>query len=248
MRQLLRVRQALPSGLARSGTPFQVGPDVYVNSVAAWNSLTAASQSSLLATLHSKERQFQAVGAKVFPPVSSFTVSSASDASSAGALGTGSTLLAAHISGGPVPAEADFGATGLGDLPLVPGSAPYDHSPTAGMDAVRYAATPLPGTPTLDVMRRQLVGGTGYVSQLGMAAALITASGVAANRAELPVTATYRNQSGHQAKVIVTASAASISVSFHAQVGVGCEPQQLLYVTPSSGHLALSCLIRCSRT
>ena len=228
---------------ARSVTPYQVAPEVYVNSVAAWKHLTAASRSSLLARLHTRERQFQSIGGKVFPPVSSFAVRSASAAPSAraAALGKGNTLLAAHVFDGSAPAEADFGATALGDQPLVTGSATYDHfTDPLGWTPCVSAATSLPGTPTLDVCAGQLVGATGYVSQLGMAAALITASGVAANRAELPVTANFKNQTGHPAKVIVAASAASISVSFHAQLGAGCEPAQLLYATPSSGRLALS--------
>jgi hypothetical protein len=228
---------------ARSATPYQVAPDVYVNSVAAWKGLTAASRSSLLARLHAKEQQFRAAGSKVFPPVSSFTVRPAPAGLAAGtaALGAGNLLLAARVDTGRVAAEADFGAAALGDQPLVAGSATYDRfTDPMGWTPCVSVATSLPGTPTLDICAGQIVGATGYVPQLGMAAALIAASGVAANRAELPVTATYKNRSGHQAKIVVTASAASISVSLHAQLGVGCEPSQLLYATPGSGHLALS--------
>jgi hypothetical protein len=228
---------------ASSATPYQVAPDVYVNSLVAWRGLTAASRSSLLAKLHVEEQQFRATGSKVFPPASSFTVQPARARSTAvtAALGTGNVLLAARADTGPGPVEADFGATEFGDQPLVAGTAAYDHfTDPLGWTPCVSVATSLPGTPTLDVCAGQIVGATGYVPQLGMAGALIAADGVAANRAELPVTATYKNQSGHQAKVIVTASAASISVSLHAQLGVGCEPSQLAYTAPKSGKLAWS--------
>ena len=226
---------------------------MYVNSLAAWEGLTAASRSSLLAKLQVKEQQFRAAGRTVFPPASSFTVRSAPAGSTAStaALGTGNVLLAARADTGPGPVEADFGATAFGDQPLVAGTATYDHfTDPLGWTPCVSAATSLPGTPTLDICAGQIVGATGDVPQLGMTAALITASGVAANRAELPVTAIYKNQSGHQAKVIVTASEASISVSLHAQLGVGCDPSQLVYATPgqSSSDSLLDDLTGCFGT
>jgi hypothetical protein len=223
-----------------SATPYQVAPDVYVSSLAAWRSLSSASRSSLLAKLHIKEQLFRAAGSKVFPPVSSFTVRPVSAVSTASmaSFDTRNVVLAARAGSGLGSAQADFGATAFGDRALVAGKATYDHP--LGWTPCVSAPTSLPDAPTLDICAGQIVGATGFVPQLGMTAALITASGVAANRAELPVTATYTNQSGHQAKVIVTASAASISVSLHAQIGVGCEPSRLLYATPTSGDLAES--------
>jgi hypothetical protein len=224
-----------------SATPYLVALDVYVNSLRAWRSLTSASRSSLLEKLHIKERQFRAAGSRVVPPVSSFTVHMASAISTPSAASHGSerVVLAARVSSGLEPGEADFGATAFGDRPLVAGTALYDHfTDLLGWTPCVSAPTSLPDTPTLDLCAGQIVGATGFVPQLGMTAALITASGVAANRAELPVTATYTNQSGHQAKVVVTGSAAFISVSLHAQFGVGCEPSRLLYATPTSGTLA----------
>ncbi len=225
---------------ATSATPYLVAPDVYVSNQAAWRSLSSASRSSLLAKLRIKEQLFRAAGSKVFPPVSSFTVRPASAVSTAStaSLNTRNVVLTARADSVPGPTQADYGATALGDRALVAGQATYDQP--LGWTPCVSAPTSLPDAPTVDICAGQIVGATGLVPQLGMTAALITASGVAANRAELPVTATYTNQSGQQAKVLVTASAASISVSLHAQIGVGCEPSRLVYVTPTSGDLAES--------
>jgi hypothetical protein len=112
-----------------SATPYQVAPDVYVNSLTAWRSLTAASRSSLLGKLHIKEQQFRAAGSRVVPPVSSFTVHMAPAISTASTASHGSenVVLASRAGSGLEPGEADFGATAFGDRPLVAGKATYDH-------------------------------------------------------------------------------------------------------------------------
>ena len=229
---------------ASSATPYQVAPDVYVNSLAAWKGLTAASRSSLLAKLHVKEQQFRAAGNKVFPPASSFMVQPGPPAGSAAALGeaTGNVLLAAHTGAVQGALEAaDFGATSFGDQSLSPGSAIYDHRADLwGWTPCVSTPTSLPGTPTLEVCGGQVLGGSGYVSQLGMTGAIVAAGGFGATKAELPVTASFTNHSGQQERVVVTASETVVSVSLHAEVGAGCDPSQLSYAPPGSGRLAPS--------
>ena len=175
---------------ASSATPYQVAPDVYVNSLAAWKGLTAASRSSLLAKLHVKEQQFRAAGNKVFPPASSFMVQPGPPAGSAAALGeaTGNVLLAAHTGAVQGALEAaDFGATSFGDQSLSPGSAIYDHRADLwGWTPCVSTPTSLPGTPTLEVCGGQVLGGSGYVSQLGMTGAIVAAGGSARPRRNCP--------------------------------------------------------------
>jgi hypothetical protein len=226
---------------ATSATPYQVAEDAYVNSAVAWKGLPTATRSALLAKLRAKEQQFRAAGSAVFPPASAFTVRPGSPAGSAAALGAGSgnVLLAARTDAVQGALATDFGATSFDDQSLSLGSAVYEHRADIwGWTPCVSAPTSLPGTPTLDMCGGQVLGGGGYVSQLGMTGAIVTASGLAATKAELPVTASFTNHTGQRARVIVTASEAAVSVSLHAEIGVGCDPSQLSYATPGSGSLA----------
>ena len=224
---------AVPVG-ATSATPYQVAAGAYANNMTTWKGLTAATRSGLLAELRVKERQFRLAGRAVFPPASSFTVKPGNTA--ALGAGTGNVLLAARTVAEQGASAVDFGATSFGDQPLSPSAVIFQHRADIwGWTPCVSGPGSAPGKPALELCGGQLLGGGAYVAQLGMTGAIVTASGYAATKAELPVTAVYTNRSGQPEKIVVTASEAAVSVSLHAEIGAGCDPSQVSYVTPGPG-------------
>lgn len=105
---------------AMSATPYRVGTDEYVNSLAAWQSLPPTKQATLVEQLHVAERRFTALGRGVFPSTGSIAVQAAISGRWTGP-GQSAVLLAERSGGASGYVAEDFGSTAFGASPSITG-------------------------------------------------------------------------------------------------------------------------------
>jgi hypothetical protein len=228
---------------SRSATPYRVGSNEYVSNLAAWKSLPPASRAALVGQLHVAERRFEALGRGVFPSAGSLTVQDALSHGTAGLTARGGIVLTSARSSTAASANfvsEDFGATAFGDRPFDYGRAVY--AGATGLWSWTPCATgasKLPSTPEVTICGGQAFGVTSHLSGGGMTTAGVTVNGNGAALAAQPVIATFTNRTGHAAKITVSATAASVTVSLRTDpVSAACSPDSLLYSSPPPASTA----------
>ena len=225
---------------SRSATPYQVGSNEFVSNLAAWNSLPSASRAALVGQLHVAEQRFEALGRNVFPPGSLTVREVAARGVGGSAAPRGTVLTAARSESAPGVVSEDFGATAFGDR-----SFDYAKAVYAGASG-QWSWTPcatgpstLPGTAEVTICGGQSFGVTGHLPGAGMTTSAVTVNGDGAALAAQPVIATFTNRTGHAARVTVSGTAASVTVSLRTSViSAACNPDSLLYSSPAPGNPA----------
>ena len=241
----------LPRVGTTSVTPYQLGKDLYVNDVTAWQGLSASDRSALLTRLHKAEERFQLLRTHRFasPPQLTAEVVRRAQGSKPGSLtppAHNSAVLTSWASTQPHTVTEDIGPTAVGDSPFSAGGAAYSgltFAPFLGWVPCASDHTTSFGKPVQVCGGQVLASGT--VSRpAGMAGLTVLAKGMAIGQAGLPLLASYTNHSAHAEKVTVTATVASVTMTLATTlIGTGCHESFLEYGTPARGSSPLGRLV-----
>ncbi|WP_187366144.1 DUF4850 domain-containing protein [Trebonia kvetii] len=211
-----------------------MGADEYVNSLAAWQTLSAAERVTLVEELHVAERRFTALGRSVFPSAGSIAVQAAISGPRSGP-SRSAVLLAGRSNGAPGYVSEDFGATAFGARSFDYGKATY--AGAAGMffwTPCASVTSAQPGTSEVTICGGQATGVSVNMPAAGLTAVAVIVNGDGAALAAQPVIAAFTNHASRSAQVSVTGTAASVTATLRTDpISAVCSPASLLYSAPS---------------